>query len=331
MKSVVIFGAGRISLEVAKNVLENGWQCIIISNEDQFKKNINGTSIFDVTKKMGVDIFKAEAESELIALQLNVLYDNAVYLSIGAPYIFKKQTLDYYHNKLINLHGSLLPKDRGGTLFSWQILKGQRTGMCLLHQITKGIDDGPIMAYEEFIYPASCRLPIHYIEEYENRNIQFIIKYLYSNQIIKYPIHQPEYLSTYWPRLRADVHGWIDWSWNYQDIERLICAFDQPYGGARCRFQNKIIIIRDVWSQSCDGKTHPFQQGLIYRNNGKWVNVAANGGELLICTIRDENGNDIIGQIKPGDRFYTEPDDLLLTKQRVVKSKNGLIKQQLNK
>jgi hypothetical protein len=86
-----------------------------------------------------------------------------------------------------------------------------------------------------------------------------------------------------------------------------------------------IVLIKDTWAQATDGYTHPFQNGLVYRNNNKWINVAANGGELLICRITDLDGNDILPQFKTGDRLYTLPTDLTQSYQRVVKTKQGLI------
>ncbi len=326
-KTLVFFGASAIPLKIGAWAVENGWDTTIAANSVQMQKKVNGITLEQASQAKGIQTFIAEKGTDLKPESLNVDADTAVFISVGSPWIFNESVLDRFKHRVMNLHGTHLPKYRGGTLFSWQILTGQRTGMCLLHQMTAGIDDGPVLSYEEFIYPAQCRLPKDFIAVYEQKNTEFTIDFLakYTGHLL--PQGQPEYLSTYWPRLRADVHGWINWDWTNTEIERQICAFDDPYGGARCRFQNKTVIIREAWAQSTDGYTHPFQHGLVYRNNGKWLSVAAKGGELLICSITDEEGNSMMDKIQAGDRLFTSPDDLMLAKQRVVKSAQGLVLQ----
>lgn len=326
-KTLVLFGAAQIPLGIALWAVQNGWNTTIASNATQMGKKIDGVTIKDAADAKGIKTFTIEKATDVNPEVLQADPATALFISAGSPWIFNKDILAKFNNRVINLHGTRLPKDRGGTLFSWQILTGQKTGMCLLHQMTPGIDDGPVLTYEEFIYPSYCRLPKDYVVEYEQRNTDFIINFVanYNGQLN--PQIQPEYLSSYWPRLRADVHGWINWDWDFVEIERQICAFDDPYGGARCRFHNKTVIVRNAWGQSTDGYTHPFQHGLVYRNNGKWIAVAAKGGELLICSVKDEEGNEILPFIKPGDRLFTHPDDLMQTKNRVVKSAKGLVVQ----
>jgi hypothetical protein len=56
---------------------------------------------------------------------------------------------------------------------------------------------------------------------------------------------------------------------------------------------------------------HPFQRGLVVRNNQKWLTIAL-GGEhcLLVSDARDENGRDLLPRIKEGDRLFT-PQSML--------------------
>jgi methionyl-tRNA formyltransferase len=258
----------------------------------------------------------------------------ALVISIGAPWILDEETLQtVFRENILNLHGTHLPKERGGTLFSWQILSGKHAGICLLHQMTGKIDQGPVVAYEEFIYPSSCRKPIDFINFYNQKNIAFLQEFIKSYIPGSKPecSTQPEYLSSYWPRLLAPVNGWIDWSWKAIELERFICAFDAPYGGARCRWNNQVVILREAYSQASDGYSHPFQQGLVYRNNGKWLNVAVREGELLICNVSDEEGKDLLPEINVGDRFYILPEDKVNSMQRVVKTKEGLVTKKIKR
>jgi len=255
---------------------------------------------------------------------------DSIAISVGAPWIFTKKALAKLPSSIFNLHGSHLPRMRGGTLFSWLILTGQRTGMALLHKLSEGIDDGPIIKFEEFIYTSDCKKPIDFIRIYNKQNLELLLDFLrewsesesFRENNYRAAI-QPSYLSTYWPRLSAPHHGWINWEWNADEIEKFITAFDEPYAGARTLMREKTVILKDTYWQRSDGFTHPFQSGIVYRKTKKWIHVAAVGGELIVCEVLDESGVDIMSKISAGDRFYTPGDILNNAKQRVVKKESG--------
>ena len=70
---------------------------------------------------------------------------------------------------------------------------------------------------------------------------------------------QLEYLSIYWPRLSTEHHGYVDWSWSLKDIERFICAFDEPYPGASTYIGSRKVHLKEGYADFNDGLFHPFQ------------------------------------------------------------------------
>ena len=66
----------------------------------------------------------------------------------------------------------------------------------------------------------------------------------------------------YWPRLNTDAHGYINWSNDVEDIEKFICAFDDPYKGAITYFNDNKIRVKKVFLMKTDGIFHPFQNGI---------------------------------------------------------------------
>ncbi len=322
---IVLLGANSFTFNLSKLLQAEKHDILVVSNLTQLNKQISTEeTLAQALQSAGITIQTIDSVTDFDTFELPE--KTSLVLSYGAPWILPDRVIKtIFDNKVINIHGTHLPKYRGGTLFSWQILTGQRTGMCLLHQLTADIDAGPILAFEEFIYPAHCRKPIDYIQVYENHNLQFVMNFVSNWK--GWPQHktqQPEYLSSYFPRLMAPVHGWINWSWSNIELERFILAFDEPYGGARCKLNGETVIIRDVYAQQTDGYFHPFQYGMIYRNNGAWVTVATHQGELLIKSVLNDAGENITSRIKVGDKFYTTEQELSSTHQRVIKTKNGL-------
>lgn len=322
MPTLLLFGANSISLQAVKSAAALGFSTAVMADAVQAEKAASEA------EAAGIEIISAKDYRDLPLQAWLAEPEETLAISIGAPWFFDKDFLEnQLQGRMLNLHGTHLPRSRGGTLFSWQIMSGQRTGICLLQQMTERLDAGPVVEYEEFIYPANCRKPVDFIKYYETKNqafLQHFIQKWLKNKKITPVAAQPEYLSTYWPRLRADVHGWLDWNWPAQEIERFICAFDEPYPGARCRWREQEIVVRDAWSQGLDGRTHPFQWGIVTRHNGQWLNVAANGAELLLATVHDTNGKSLMADIRVGDRLYSSLADLELAMQRVLKTADGL-------
>ena len=75
-----------------------------------------------------------------------------------------------------------------------------------------------------------------------------------------------------------------------------------------------------------DGLFHPFQYGLIYRNNGRWLCIAAAGGTLIVQNVTAAGGSkvNILEKIKIGDRFHTPEHQLQNMRKRVSYTPSGI-------
>ena len=250
------------------------------------------------------------------------------YLSCGAAWLFKNSTISsLFKNKLFNLHSTGLPQNRGGGGFSWQIMMGVKFGYCTLHLVDNGIDTGPIIENEEFIYPASARKPLDFINIIQEKNFEFIKKFITKYKVAEKEIKinpQQNYLSTYWPRLNSESSSWINWSMQDYELEKFICAFDDPYRGAKTFLNGKIVRIKDVLLSSQDGTFHSYQNGIVYRKGANWLCVSLKTSSLIIRQVLDEKKNDIFENVKVGDRFITPFSKLELSYDRIIYSPTGI-------
>jgi methionyl-tRNA formyltransferase len=233
--------------------------------------------------------------------------DGTLGISIGAEWIFKKKFIGSFAGRLVNLHGSRLPKNRGGGGFSWLILRGERHGGSSLHIVDVGIDTGEIVECREYFFPDWCRKPIDYQQIAYKENLTLLKGFIRGiEKEHEFEITAKEdHLSTYWPRLNTELQGFINWNWKLVDIECFICAFDDPYIGASTFINNQRVFVKDCRADFEDGAFHPFQAGLIYRRARNYLFVATCEGGLVIGDIRNEAGESMIDQIRLGDRLYT--------------------------
>jgi methionyl-tRNA formyltransferase len=328
VNAIVLLGGGEILRSLAAWAIHSGVDLKVITSPRHASEISKGDSLSEYLSRKNVKYLVTEdIDSDEVEKFLTGNADS-FFLSLGAAWIFRQSTIEsVFQNRLLNCHGTRLPNNRGGGGFSWQIMMGSRFGISLLHKIDAGIDTGPIVAYEEFIYQGSLRTPIEFESKYIENTVKFIVD-LISESLIKEvtlkEIEQNEYLSSYWPRLDAEVNGWIDWGLSAIELERFICAFDDPYRGAHTELNGKKIYLKKVCLSPSDGFFHSFQAGIVYRVSKSWICVAIPGSTLLIQEVKDENGLDILEKIKVGDRLITPANKLHESLQKIVYTPIGI-------
>jgi methionyl-tRNA formyltransferase len=332
-RSILLLGGGELLRDICIWAVANSYEVRVVTSPRHATELHDGVTLAGFLESQGIAHIIAENISAPETISFIGNLDETFSLSLGAAWIFKQSLLETtFKNKLMNLHGRRLPQNRGGGGFSWQILTGFRFGFCVLHVVDSGVDTGDIILTEEFLYPASCRTPQDYQRFYIQRNFVFLTEFLKetrtSQRNVK-PIVQPEYFSTYWPRLSTAVNSWIDWSWDAHELDRFICAFDDPYSGAQtfCSLsrQPRMARLKSVSLNPEDGSFHSYQAGLIYRKSKGWLCVAAKGAGLIVESIRDENDADLFSEIKVGDRLFTSSEMLASGRQRVSYAPGGMV------
>lgn len=242
----------------------------------------------------------------------DIIDSQSLALSFGAAWIFTADFIKKFNGRLLNIHGARLPKDRGAGGFSWRILRGDYNGACCIHLVDSGIDTGDIVYYREFVYPGGCRKPLdfyNYTLEMNSTFLKDFFQKILAGENFK-PAKQDDTISTYYPRLNTAVHGTIDWSWKLTEIERFICAFDEPYQGASTYYYNTAVHLKDCFTTLEEGIFHPFMSGLVYRKHEGTIYVATSDGGLGIKMIVDGEGNDLYSKIKLGHRFHSPVEAL---------------------
>lgn len=326
---LVLLGGGPLIIKLIDRYGPLGLDVVCITSPRQSEVFVEQEMLFkDALHKSGIRYLITESISDDAVRDFLENNSNSLCISLGAAWIFRKNIVDaLFHSRLLNLHGTRLPEDRGGGGFSWQVLSKNHFGNCALHIVDSGIDTGPIIAHKEFLYPATCRIPRDYIQVYQQQNMEFLCEFidglLQEQKTVNF-LSQPEYLSTYWPRLATNVNGWINWDWASSEIERFICAFDKPHPGAKTTLNGEVVSLMDVMLTHQDASRHPFQSGLVYRVGSSWICVASRNGSLIVQTVNNEKGENIVDRIRIGDRFFTSITELENAKNRVHYGPRGL-------
>lgn len=313
---IILLGQNSILQSLMERFHEEGIDCLLFGNDPELK--LLGYSSLQSVNDLLKELLPYKGQSLI--------------LSGGAPWLLKADFLQQFEPQgILNLHGTPLPQDRGGTIVSWLILNQKRIGVAAVHKMSPSPDEGPLLRYREFIYPAQCILPQDYLDVYNQQieDLAWDLALAYSKGLLdtSYYHNQPHYLSSYWPRLSAKVNGAINWAWEGDEIERLIRAFDNPYPGAYTFWRGKTVHLKKCFFQY-DSHYHPLQWGMVYRSRslqtGGYLAVAVKGGTLYIQEATDQEGESVLEFIQEGDRLNTPAALLDGAKKRLIKSPKGL-------
>jgi methionyl-tRNA formyltransferase len=327
---LIIIGGSELVVDLAKLVQKKGYAVMVITSPRQVGEIMSNGIVFkEAIRALALDCHIVEKIDSPEVRDLVGNMNHSIALSLGAAWIFSEHTIfEVFGNRLFNLHPGALPINRGGGGFSWQILMGSRVGHGVCHRVNSGVDTGEVIFHHEFLFPPECFSPADYWLAYKSEMLIVLdanIDRLFSSIGGVVASVQPEYLSTYWPRINTEQQAWIDWTLDLANLVRLICAFDEPYSGAKTRWIETDVCLKKVQGDYSEMYAHPFQFGMVYRNNGRWLSIAANGGTLIVERILDASGQNLLKKIKVGDRLHTEISYLEQRNTRIFYSPSGMV------
>ena len=130
--NIVLLGKGDLSIKVADFLIEKNFNLTIIPDKPEAIKN--NVKFVESGRYQDYD------HLEKIDLAISIFYGK----------IIKKDFIEKCE-KIINLHNAPLPKYRGVRPINWALKNNEDYHGVTIHQITEGIDDGPILG--KITYP----------------------------------------------------------------------------------------------------------------------------------------------------------------------------------
>lgn len=311
MKRILFFGGNRKNesyplLKFAIDAKKRGHE-VIIFTEDLHLNMLagNGKTLKQYLDEEGLEYIKVkEISKDMVSKYID---NRTTGLLVNAIWLVRQEVIDLFGGRLYNYHNARLPEERGAAAYSWKILSQSRKGGLAIHKVEKKFDTGDIVICREFIFPEECRIPADYylyMNGIEDKLFSEFMDKVDSGGFMP-ARKQIENNSFYWPRLNTDANGYINWDWSARDVELFINAFDDPYEGASTFIEGRKVRIKKCVSEKVKNNFHPFQAGIVFRQQRESIFVICNGGYLTIKDVFDEHGKRINDKIRLGSRFYT--------------------------
>ncbi|OGR90235.1 MAG: hypothetical protein A2992_07945 [Elusimicrobia bacterium RIFCSPLOWO2_01_FULL_59_12] len=213
-------------------------------------------------------------------------------ISVNWPVLLGKDILDAFPRGVLNAHAGDLPRFRGNACPNWAILSGQKKVVVTIHAMVPELDAGPILLQRP--YRLTDKTTITEIYEFMSR----VIPAMFAEGLTrlargrlpgkKQTAHPKRALRCY-PRLPVDAE--IDWRRSARDIDRLVRASTDPFGGAYTYLEGRKLIIWKAhpepdWSPSLGVPGHLVER----RPDTGSVGILTGEGVLVLETVQPEEG-----------------------------------------
>ena len=117
----IIFGGGNFVLNLIKQMRKADCKVVIFTSKRYLDEIIDSRPFSEHLDASGSAYYASKQINSDLRVKKHVRSD-VIGLSIGAPWIFNEKFIKSFGGKLINMHGTRLPQNRGGGGFSWQIM-----------------------------------------------------------------------------------------------------------------------------------------------------------------------------------------------------------------
>jgi methionyl-tRNA formyltransferase len=234
MLKTVILASGALGLKTTQK-LQNDCKIIAVLTDKGSK------DLIDWSKANGIPVFVGNPRENKGSNFLSGLTFELM-LSINYLFIIEKDLINLPEKYALNIHGSLLPKNRGRTPHVWAIIHGETETGITIHEITEGCDEGDIVLQKKLPIPIDATGSS--ILDQFNANyypmLKEIIQRIEQNELNKFK--QDETQAT-WNGKRTPEDGEINWSWNPNRIYNWVRAQTNPYPGAFTYLNGKKLTI----------------------------------------------------------------------------------------
>lgn len=289
---IVFMGTPAFAVPSLEALLQEGYQVVgVVTQPDRpqgRKKVLTPTPVKEAALKHGLHVLQPqrmrapEAVAELAALQPDLI--------VTAAYgqILPKAVLDLPKYGCLNVHGSLLPKYRGGAPIQRAIINGEKeTGITLMY-MAEGLDTGDMIA--KSVVPIEDEDTSGTIfEKLSEAGARLLIQQLpliLAGTADRIPQNDEE--STYAPNLSRDDER-IDWSATSREIFNRVRGL-VPFSGGFTTWDGEVFkvwaVARPEEGQHTTSNGQAYAPGTVLDLSPAGIKVQTGDGAVLLTRVQ---------------------------------------------
>ena len=286
---IVFMGTPAFAVPSLRMLVEEGYEvAAVVTQPDRpqgRKKTLVPTPVKEAALELGLPVLQPERLRRPEAVAELAAYEPDLIVTAAYGQILPKSVLELPKNGCVNVHGSLLPKYRGGAPIQRCIMNGEQvTGVTLMY-MAEGLDTGDMISRVE--------VPI---EEEDTSGTLFVKLSTAGRDLLRAEMPrlaagrvkatvQDDSEATYAPNLSREDER-IDWSRSAREIYNQIRGL-VPFSGAFTLWNGETF---KAWAaekpqaeEQPGGSAAP---GTVLSVNGRGVEVKTGDGTLLLTTVQ---------------------------------------------
>lgn len=268
ISSIALFGWNENTLSCLRELVASSLKPAIIILPKKFRAD----ELLAFAKQKKIKCVKAGAGDALLPF----LNHCDLLISASWPFLIKKEVLQKFPGKVLNVHASFLPKYRGRHPLNWALLNDEKEVGVTVHLVGEELDAGDILLQKAIPLKdnddlAIIRKKVHSI------GAGLVVEVLKKIEALK-PLPQKRGAVSYAPK-RTPEDGRIDWKKSAREIFCLVRAAGAPGPGAFAyRGKRKLIIWKAQPIKKCVKNGVP---GEIVSVSGKSFFITCGDRRLL--------------------------------------------------
>jgi methionyl-tRNA formyltransferase len=284
---IVFMGTPAFAVPSLQMLVQEGYEVVaVVTQPDRpqgRKKTLVPTPVKEAALALGLPVLQPERLRRPEAVAELAAYEPDLIVTAAYGQILPKAVLDLPVNGCVNVHGSLLPKYRGGAPIQRCIINGESvTGVTLMY-MAEGLDTGDMISRVE--------VPI---EDEDTSGILFEKLSLAGRDLLKSEmprlasgrveaVPQDDSEATYAPNLTREDER-IDWSSDSRSIYNQIRGL-VPFSGAFTLWNGETF---KIWAAAKPGNSGggAAVPGTVIALSEQGVEVKTGDGTLLLATVQ---------------------------------------------
>lgn len=284
---IVFMGTPAFAVPSLQMLIDEGYEVVaVVTQPDRpqgRKKILTPSPVKEAALSFGLPVLQPERMRRPEAIAELAAFEPDLIVTAAYGQILPKAVLDLPRNGCVNVHGSLLPKYRGGAPIQRSIINGEKvTGVTLMY-MAEGLDTGDMISRVE--------VPI---EDEDTSGTLFEKLSLAGRDLLKAEmprlvtgrieaIPQEDAEATYAPNLSREDER-IDWSASSRDIYNRIRGL-VPFSGGFTLWNGETF---KVWASKLPApmKSSDSVPGTVLSISEQGVEVKTGDGSLLLTTVQ---------------------------------------------
>ncbi len=286
--NIVFMGTPAFAVPSLRMLLEQGYHVVaVVTQPDRpqgRKRVLTPTPVKEVALEYGLPVLQPQRMRSPEAVAELATYKPDLIVTAAYGQILPKAVLDLPSRGCVNIHGSLLPKYRGGAPIQRSIMNGESvTGITLMY-MAEGLDTGDMIAQVEVVIEEedTSGTIFEKLSAVGATLLQRQLPNLLEGEVTRIPQNDDE--ATYSPNLKREDEQ-IDWNRSARDIYNQVRGL-VPFSGAFTIWGDEVFKIWAVTPSSESSSHHSVVPGTVLQLNERGIEVKTGDGSIWLTKVQ---------------------------------------------